>query len=95
MALIVGILVLQPDIGMTLMVVLTWGFQMSSSPAPMLLVFCIVALAPLGLVIAYFTLGHVEKRINQFWEGGAWQVEKARIPLPMAACSVSAPATER
>jgi cell division protein FtsW len=29
-------------------------------------------------VVAYFTLGHVHKRINQFWEGGAWQVEKAR-----------------
>ena len=78
MAVIVGILVLQPDIGMTLMVVLTWGFQMFLAGMPMLLVICIVALAPLGLVVAYFTLGHVHKRINQFWEGGAWQVEKAR-----------------
>ena len=63
---------------MTLMVVLTWGFQMFLAGMPMLLVICIVALAPLGLVVAYFTLGHVHKRINQFWEGGAWQVEKAR-----------------
>jgi len=78
MVVIVGILVLQPDIGMTLMVVLTWGFQMFLAGMPMLLVICIVALAPLGLVVAYFTLGHVHKRINQFWEGGAWQVEKAR-----------------
>ena len=78
MAVIVGILVLQPDIGMTLMVVLTWGFQMFLAGMPMLLVICIVALAPLGLVVTYFTLGHVHKRINQFWEGGAWQVEKAR-----------------
>jgi len=78
MAVIVGILVLQPDIGMTLMVVLTWGFQMFLAGMPMLLVILIVALAPLGLIAAYFTLDHVEKRINQFWEGGAWQVEKAR-----------------
>ncbi|MEK9558855.1 MAG: FtsW/RodA/SpoVE family cell cycle protein, partial [Alphaproteobacteria bacterium] len=56
MALIVGILVLQPDIGMTLMIVLTWGFQMFLAGMPMLLVVCIVALAPLGLFIAYLTL---------------------------------------
>ena len=78
MAVIVGILVLQPDIGMTLMVVLTWGFQMFLAGMPMLLVICVVALAPLGLAAAYFTLGHVHKRINQFWDGGAWQVEQAR-----------------
>lgn len=78
MAMIVGILVLQPDIGMTLMVVLTWGFQMFLAGMPALLVVCVVALAPLGLVAAYFTLGHVHKRINQFWDGGAWQVEQAR-----------------
>ena len=60
------------------MVVLTWGFQMFLAGMPMLLVILIVALAPLGLIAAYFTLDHVEKRINQFWEGGAWQVEKAR-----------------
>ena len=75
---IVGILVLQPDIGMTLMVVLTWGFQMFLAGMPMLLVIFIVVLALLGLIAAYFTLDHVEKRINQFWEGGARQVEKAR-----------------
>jgi cell division protein FtsW len=78
MAVIVGILVLQPDIGMTLMIVLTWGFQMFLAGMPMLLVVCIVALAPLGLFIAYLTLDHVELRIEKFIEGGAWQVEQAK-----------------
>ena len=78
MAVIVGILVLQPDIGMTLMIVLTWGFQMFLAGMPMLLVIFIVALAPLGLFIAYLTLDHVKLRIEKFIEGGAWQVEQAK-----------------
>jgi cell division protein FtsW len=81
MAVIVGILVLQPDIGMTLMIVLTWGFQMFLAGMPMLLVICIIALAPLGLFIAYLTLDHVELRIEKFIEGGAWQVEQAKAFL--------------
>ena len=78
MAIIVAILVLQPDIGMTLMIVLTWGFQMFLAGMPLLLVIGVVALAPAGLVAAYFSLDHVQKRIDQFFEGGAWQVEKAK-----------------
>ena len=78
MAVLVGILVLQPDIGMTFLVAVTWGFQMFLAGLPMLLVICIVALAPLGLWAAYGTLDHVEKRIDRFFEGGAWQVEQAR-----------------
>ncbi|NCF49888.1 MAG: FtsW/RodA/SpoVE family cell cycle protein, partial [Bacteroidetes bacterium] len=78
MAAIVGILVLQPDIGMTLMMVMTWGFQMFLAGLPMLLVISVVALVPLGLIVAYLFLGHVESRINQFFEGGAWQVKQAK-----------------
>ena len=78
MAVLVGILVLQPDIGMTFLVAVTWGFQMFLAGLPMLLVIGVVALAPLGLWAAYLTLDHVEKRIDRFFEGGAWQVEQAR-----------------
>ena len=78
MAVLVGILVLQPDIGMTFLVAVTWGFQMFLAGLPMLLVIGIVALAPLGLWAAYGTLDHGEKRIDRFFEGGAWQVEQAR-----------------
>jgi len=78
MAVIVGILVLQPDIGMTFLMVFTWGFQMFLAGLPLLLVIGVVALAPLGLWLAYIGLDHVEKRIDQFFNGGAWQVEQAR-----------------
>ena len=78
MAIIVGILVLQPDIGMTFLMAMTWGFQMFLAGMPLLLVIGVVALAPLGLWVAYLTLDHVEKRIDQFFGGGAWQVDQAR-----------------
>jgi cell division protein FtsW len=78
LAAIVTILVLQPDIGMTLVVVMTWGFQMFLAGMPMLFVIGAVALAPLALFTAYKTLDHVKVRIDKFFEGGSWQVDQAR-----------------
>ena len=75
---LVTILVLQPDIGMTAVIVLTWGFQMFLAGMPMLFVIGAVAIAPLALYIAYLNLDHVKLRINKFFEGGSWQVERAR-----------------
>ena len=75
---LVTILVLQPDIGMTAVIVLTWGFQMFLAGMPMLFVIGAVAIAPLALYIAYLNLDHVTLRINKFFEGGSWQVERAR-----------------
>ena len=78
MALLVALLVMQPDVGMTFMILLTWGFQMFLAGLPLALVGGIVALAPLGLLLAYFNLHHVQIRIDRFLEGGVWQVEQAR-----------------
>ena len=75
---LVTILVLQPDIGMTAVIVLTWGFQMFLAGMPMLFVIGAVAVAPLALYVAYLNLDHVTLRINKFFEGGSWQVERAR-----------------
>jgi len=78
LAAIVTILVLQPDIGMTVVVVMTWGFQMFLAGMPMMFVIGAVALAPLALFTAYKTLDHVKVRIDKFFEGGSWQVDQAR-----------------
>ena len=78
LASLVTMLVLQPDIGMTAVIVLTWGFQMFLAGMPMLFVIGAVAIAPLALYIAYLNLDHVTLRINKFFEGGSWQVERAR-----------------
>ncbi len=78
LASLVTILVLQPDIGMTAVIVLTWGFQMFLAGMPMLFVIGALAIAPLALYAAYLNLDHVTLRINKFFEGGSWQVERAR-----------------
>ena len=76
-AVLVFILVLQPDIGMTSVIVLTWGFQMFLAGMPMLLVLISIALAPLCLYAAYLFLPHVEKRIDRFFDGGTMQTTKS------------------
>ena len=74
-ALIVAILVLQPDIGMTSVMAMTWGFQMFLAGMPLLLVMIVVALAPVALIIAYYNLSHVQQRITKFFDGGSMQSE--------------------
>ena len=50
------ILIMQPDVGMTSVVVLTWGFQMFLAGMPALLVIAAAAIAIAGAVAAYFFL---------------------------------------
>ena len=76
-AILVIILVLQPDIGMTTVIAITWGFQMFLAGMPMLLVLLAVAIAPLGLFAAYKFLPHVETRIDRFLHGGSMQTNKS------------------
>lgn len=78
MAVLAGLLAIQPDVGMTAMIVMTWAFQMFLAGLPMIHVAGIMTMAPLGLLAAYFSLDHVRVRIETFMEGGAWQVEQAR-----------------
>lgn len=60
------LLVLQPDIGQTLLVSLTWGtlFVLSGQPLWAALVCGAVGLA--GLVTSYFTLAYVRLRVDKF-----------------------------
>ena len=76
-AIIVNILVAQPDIGMTVLILLTWGFQMFLAGMPMLFVIGATAVAPAAFGLAYFLLPHVKMRVTKFFEGGSWQVERA------------------
>ena len=76
-AILVTILVLQPDIGMTSVVVLTWGFLMFLAGMPLLLVLAAVAMAPLALLAAYLYLPHVTLRIQKFIDGGTMQTERS------------------
>ena len=63
---VVAILILQPDVGMTAVVVLTFGFQMFLAGLPLLLILLALALAPLAGFLAYSFLGHVQVRVDKF-----------------------------
>ncbi len=76
-AAIIAILVAQPDIGMTVLILLTWGFQMFLAGMPMMFVIGATAMAPIGFGLAYMYMPHVKLRVNKFLDGGSWQVERA------------------
>jgi cell division protein FtsW len=60
------LLVLQPDIGMTLTVTAMWGMQVFLAGLPLFWVLMMVALAMAGIFGAYHVFPHVAKRINNF-----------------------------
>jgi cell division protein FtsW len=69
--LVVGLLVIQPDIGMTLTVSAMWAIQLFISGLPFLWVLVMIAMAVLGIFGAYHIFPHVAKRINNFLDPAA------------------------
>ena len=57
---------LQPDIGMTIVVTLIWGFQIFLAGLPLMLVAIFAILGIVGGFAAYFTFDHVHERVHQF-----------------------------
>lgn len=76
----IGLLALQPDVGMSIVVTAIWGFQLFLSGLSMTLV-GIFALGGIGLlVLAYFSFSHVHTRVDQFLASGgelSYQVRKS------------------
>ncbi len=68
---IVGLLLLQPDLGMTVVIVATWVGQLFIAGMPMFWMAGLAGLAVAGLVGAYWVLPHVTKRIDQFLDPAA------------------------
>ncbi len=74
------LLLLQPDVGMTIVVSAVWfvEFFLSGLPILWVLVFAMVGLS--GLVGAYFTFSHVQARVDRFLDpsdGAGYQVTTA------------------
>ena len=79
-ALTVGLLLLQPDFGMTVVVCAIWGFQFFLAGLSMKLVGALIAVFAGIALTAYFTLDHVHNRVNQFLASGSdlsYQVRKS------------------
>lgn len=79
-AVAVGLLLLQPDFGMALVVSAVWGMQFVLAGLPMLLVIGL-GLAGIGFVVAaYTTLPHVQSRIDRFLnpeDGDTYQLDRS------------------
>lgn len=75
-----GLLLLQPDVGQTLLIALVWGALFYVSGQPVLLAALFGGCGVLGLGGAYLTFDHVRKRVDRFFDpasGDTFQVDRA------------------
>ena len=78
LGLLTGLLVLQPDIGMTVVIVMTWALQIFLAGMPLALVLILsLVVAPAVAITGYFALPHVYTRVNKYLEGGSMQADNA------------------
>jgi cell division protein FtsW len=77
---VVSLLVLQPDLGQTILTTGTWGVMFFMAGMPWLWIVAIGSMAAVGAVGAYLTLDHVASRIDRFWtgQGDTFQVDMGR-----------------
>lgn len=77
---VVGLLLAQPDVGMTLLTAAVFGLQLFLAGLPMFIVFALIVLGVIGLVVFYFTLPHFHARVDQFLYGSdetSYQINRA------------------
>jgi cell division protein FtsW len=63
---VVALLVMQPDFGQTMLIVLVWGALFFMAGMRLIWVGGLAGVAAVGLVGAYFTVPHVARRIKRF-----------------------------
>jgi cell division protein FtsW len=66
LVLVVALLVLQPDFGQTMLIVLVWGALFYMAGMRFIWVIGLAATAGIGLVTAFYTVPHVAQRIRGF-----------------------------
>lgn len=74
------LLILQPDIGQTLLISATWGGLFFVAGMPLIVIFLFLVLGVVGIFLAYFFVHHVHERINSFLtgEGDTFQMDVGR-----------------
>ncbi len=77
--LIVALLILQPDFGMTITLTAMWIAQLFVYGLPLVIIFAIGFMGIIGAGLAYVVLPHVADRINKFLDGDSknYQVERS------------------
>jgi len=83
LAVVVVLLVAQPDLGQSLLVVATWGTMFFMAGMPWLWIMLLGGVALGGAVMAYSVFPHVSGRIDRFitGEGDTYQVDMGREAL--------------
>lgn len=77
---VITLLLLQPDLGMTFVVSSIWGVQIFLAGFPFRLLILLLVLGVGGLVAAYFNFHHVQSRVDRFLNpdaGDNYQVERS------------------
>ena len=77
---VLGLLLLQPDLGMSLVVAAIWGVQVFLAGLPMIWVFVLAGAGIAGIFGAYMFFPHVASRIDRFLDpssGDNYQVQKS------------------
>ena len=75
--LISSLLLIQPDVGMTLVIILTWCFQLFITGIPLIIMIFLTLAIPLFVILTYHNFDHVKIRIDGFLEGTTYQVTKS------------------
>ncbi|MDC1356687.1 FtsW/RodA/SpoVE family cell cycle protein [Pseudomonadota bacterium] len=70
-------LLLQPDVGMTIVMIFTWGFQLFITGIPLIIIISLVLAFPIFMILAYNHFGHVKIRIDSFISGKTHQISKS------------------
>ncbi|MDP7601275.1 MAG: putative peptidoglycan glycosyltransferase FtsW [Rhodospirillales bacterium] len=65
---VVALLLMQPDVGMAILVSVVWGVQFFLAGLPMILVLVIGIVFICGGFVAYFNFEHVQSRIDRFFD---------------------------
>jgi len=77
---LVGLLLLQPDLGQAFVITAIWGVELFLAGLPLQLVALLGVGGGLGLTAAYYALPHVTTRINGFFDpaaGDRYQIERS------------------
>ena len=75
--LISTLLMLQPDLGMTIVMMFTWGFQLFITGIPLIIILFLILAFPIFIIFSYHNFNHVKIRIDNFIEGKTYQVSKS------------------
>lgn len=77
---VIGLLLMQPDLGQSVVVTAVWGFQFFLAGLPLKFVGALIVIGLLGLALAYFAMPHVTARIDSFIDpaaGDRYQIERS------------------